>query len=86
MLVRLARAYRLRPADFAGWDYWEEFVPAIENLIESPTIDEVASAFLHKKPRAESGTEPVNKEDRKAIFNKLKKARSDEQSKNQNNN
>jgi hypothetical protein len=75
MLVRLARAYRVRPSDLLAWDYWREYVPAIENLLETPLIDEtVAALFRGKSGGSQTGNHsPVSKKDRAAAFEGLKR-------------
>lgn len=74
MLFRLARAWHVRPAEILRWDYWTEYVPAIEQLKEIPIVDEVIAAVFRGKSKKNTAIEPMkSKADRLAAFEKLKK-------------
>lgn len=73
-MTRLARAFKVRIKSILDWDYWEEFVPALKEIAEVPTVDE---AFFHAfckpgKSKQDVGTPLNTKEARLKAFESLK--------------
>lgn len=77
MIVRLARAYGIRPGDLQAWDYWAEYVPALEQICETPLVDEMIAAVFRGKSKGAGNKElsaPMKtKEERKAAFERLQR-------------
>lgn len=77
MLHRVARAYGQSPASIKCWEYWDEYVPAVEMIVEIPLVDELVKAIFAGKKRPGSGSRlasgPLTKEERQAAFDNLKK-------------
>lgn len=77
MIVRLARAYGIRPGELQTWDYWTEYVPAIEQICEIPLVDEIIAAVFRGKSKGTGSRElsaPMKtKEERKAAFERLQR-------------
>jgi hypothetical protein len=46
LVFRIARAFSQRPNDVRGWDFYEEFLPACENLGEIPIVDELIKVLV----------------------------------------
>lgn len=77
MLVRMARAYGIRPGELNTWEYWTEYVPAMEQICEVPLVDEMISAMFRGKSKGSGSKEPPapmrTKEERRAAFERLQR-------------
>lgn len=78
MIVRLARAYGIRPGELQTWDYWTEYVPAMEQICETPLVDEMIAAVFRGKASKSTGSKELSapmktKEERKAAFERLQR-------------
>lgn len=78
MQIRLARAYNKRPSELYLWDYWHEYVPAMEQLLEVPLVDELVAAMFRGKSKGNKGmiarSEPMKTQaDRIAAFERLQR-------------
>lgn len=74
--MRISRAWHIRPQAVQGWDYWNEYVPAINQIAKIPIIDEFLFAVLRGKKSASRPAptqQATTREERLAVFNDLKK-------------
>lgn len=77
--MRISRAWHIRPNVIRSWDYWEEYIPAADQLTKIPIVDEVLFAVFKGKssessfPEIRLPQQNTTKTERLAIFNDLKK-------------
>lgn len=76
-MAKLARAYKTRIKDLWKWDYWEEYIPALEELREIPSVDEAFYYAFCKssKSKQNQGGPLTSKEARLKALDNLKIAR-----------
>lgn len=77
--MRISRAWHIRPQAVQGWDYWKEYIPALNQIVKIPIADELLFAVFggkksaSKLPFSASTRQMTSREERLAIFNDLKK-------------